>query len=554
MRNHMLGLRCKNEVHGERDISLNNYVIWKERAMLKSILSGMVVALLLTNTFALVLGIQSTQSVSTTIVVPDDYTTIQEAINAANFGDRICVRAGTYPEKLVVSKTVSLVGENRGTTIIDGLGSGTVVYVTASSVNISGFTIQNSGVPTVWPAESGIILWYSDRSTITNCIITSNGGHGFCFVESRYYTISNSIVSNNNYIGIAVGDTGSSNGVIRNNTVYSNRLSGIEAYRGSDDTIVEDNTVYNNMMGIVFGWSDHCMIRSNRLYNNTASVLLDTTSYCTILNNSISYKQGIVLLGLGNYFNNILNNTVRFGEYGIGLGASAMYTTISGNVISRNEYGLFIAYNQGYPNYDNYIYHNDFVDNVVNARIDEDRYSNVWDDGYPSGGNYWSDYVGVDEKSGPDQDLPGRDGIGDKFYIIDSNNVDHYPLMKPWSPTSPLVEATVDIDPNSLSLKSKGKWITAYIELPKSYDVKDINISMIMLNCTIPAELRPIAIGDYDNDGVPDLMVKFNRTEVISYIISTKGRQTRFSQVKLTITGGLKNGIHFEGSDTIKIL
>ena len=431
MRNHMLGLRCKNEVHGERDISLNNYVIWKERAMLKSILSGMVVALLLTNTFALVLGIQSTQSVSTTIVVPDDYTTIQEAINAANFGDRICVRAGTYPEKLVVSKTVSLVGENRGTTIIDGLGSGTVVYVTASSVNISGFTIQNSGVPTVWPAESGIILWYSDRSTITNCIITSNGGHGFCFVESRYYTISNSIVSNNNYIGIAVGDTGSSNGVIRNNTVYSNRLSGIEAYRGSDDTIVEDNTVYNNMMGIVFGWSDHCMIRSNRLYNNTASVLLDTTSYCTILNNSISYKQGIVLLGLGNYFNNILNNTVRFGEYGIGLGASAMYTTISGNVISRNEYGLFIAYNQGYPNYDNYIYHNDFVDNVVNARIDEDRYSNVWDDGYPSGGNYWSDYFGVDLYHGPYQNETGSDGIGDIPYVIDLNNQDGYPFLHP---------------------------------------------------------------------------------------------------------------------------
>lgn len=51
------------------------------------------------------------------------------------------------------------------------------------------------------------------------------------------------------------------------------------------------------------------------------------------------------------------------------------------------------------------------------------------DDGYPSGGNYWSDYSGVDEKSGPNQDLSGSDGIGDTPYVIDENNTDHYPLI-----------------------------------------------------------------------------------------------------------------------------
>ena len=54
---------------------------------------------------------------------------------------------------------------------------------------------------------------------------------------------------------------------------------------------------------------------------------------------------------------------------------------------------------------------------------------NVWDDGYPSGRNYWSDYNGMDEKSGPNQDLPGSDGIGDTPYVIDENNQDRYPLM-----------------------------------------------------------------------------------------------------------------------------
>lgn len=533
---------------------LFNRLVSKERTILKSVLSGMIVTLLLASTLALAFGVQLAQSESKIIVVPDDYATIQKAINAANPGDSIYVRASIYYEHVVVNKTVSLRGENRLTTVIDGGGVGDVVRIEADDALFSGFTVRSSSSG----FHAGIYLYNADRCVINNSIITSNLQFGILFLVSTYNIIENSEVSNNSWNGIDVGDTGSHHNTIRNNVVFQNGGNyGVDAYAGSDYTIIEDNTVYNNAwIGIAIGWSHNCVIRNNRLHNNTASSLvLDTASHCTVVNNTISNSRhgGITLLGLGNYFNNILNNTVRFGEAGIDLGASARYTTISGNVISRNNYGLRIAYNEGYPNYNNYVYHNDFLDNTVNARNSEDRYTSFWDDGYPSGGNYWSDYVGVDEKSGPDQDLPGRDGIGDRFYIIDSGNVDHYPLMKPWSPTQPLVEATVDIDPNSLSLKSKGKWITAYIELPKSYDVKDIDISMIMLNYTIPAELRPIAIGDNDNDGVPDLMVKFDRTEVISYIVRMKGRQTRFTQVKLTITGGLKNGIHFEGSDTIKI-
>lgn len=53
---------------------------------------------------------------------------------------------------------------------------------------------------------------------------------------------------------------------------------------------------------------------------------------------------------------------------------------------------------------------------------------NVWDDDYPSGGNYWSDYTGVNNFSGPYQNETGSDGIGDAPYIIDVNNRDQYPL------------------------------------------------------------------------------------------------------------------------------
>jgi len=58
--------------------------------------------------------------------------------------------------------------------------------------------------------------------------------------------------------------------------------------------------------------------------------------------------------------------------------------------------------------------------------------ANIWDDGFPSGGNYWSDYIGVDLYGGLSQNETGSDGIGDTPYIIDANNQDNYPLIKPY--------------------------------------------------------------------------------------------------------------------------
>ena len=109
----------------------------------------------------------------------------------------------------------------------------------------------------------------------------------------------------------------------------------------------------------------------------------------------------------------------------------------------------------------------------------------------------------------------------------------------------PVVTATVNIAPETLNLISKGKWITAYIELPEGYDASDIDILSVRLNGEIPAELHPTEIGDYDEDGIPDLMVKFGRQDLIA--ILSVGEAT------LTITGEV-NGISFEGSDTIRVI
>ena len=116
---------------------------------MKRTVSGVILVFLLTNMLMLVFDVQPVESEPTTIIVPDDYPTIQEAINSASPGDTIYVRAGTYNENVVVNKSVSLVGENRATTIIDVEGRWATPYygavqVIVNNVKISGFTIRNS--------------------------------------------------------------------------------------------------------------------------------------------------------------------------------------------------------------------------------------------------------------------------------------------------------------------------------------------------------------------------------------------------------------------------
>jgi len=83
---------------------------------------------------------------------------------------------------------------------------------------------------------------------------------------------------------------------------------------------------------------------------------------------------------------------------------------------------------------DNKFFHNNFVDNTQHVYVAFSGYANHWDDGYPSGGNYWSDYLGMDLNSGPYQNETGRDGISEIVCTIDADNTDHYPLMTSYSP------------------------------------------------------------------------------------------------------------------------
>jgi hypothetical protein len=109
------------------------------------------------------------------------------------------------------------------------------------------------------------------------------------------------------------------------------------------------------------------------------------------------------------------------------------------------------------------MYHNSFVGNGVQAfveYINPSEPTNIWDNGYPSGGNYWSDYKGTDLYSGPYQNETGSDGIGDTPYVIVSldtmtyltsniTDIDHFPLMGPFSDFSVAGEVRVQVVSNS---------------------------------------------------------------------------------------------------------
>lgn len=112
--------------------------------------------------------------------------------------------------------------------------------------------------------------------------------------------------------------------------------------------------------------------------------------------------------------------------------------------------------------------------------------------------------------------------------------------------------ATVDFDPDTLNQKSKGKWVTVYIELPEGFDVQYIDITTVELSDVdlsewITAELKPNNIGDHDGDGIPDLMVKFVREEVIELL-------DHGESVIVTISGALNDGTPFIGTDVIRVI
>jgi parallel beta-helix repeat protein len=393
--------------------------------------------------------------VSATVIIVDDdgtpgvncnYTTIQEGIDAANPGDTVFVRNGTYYENVMVDKTINLTGESRGSTIIYGGGNGDVVYIMADWVNVTEFTIMNGSYFGIFLNDvsgcnifnntasnntCGIYLDFSDSNTIANNTV-SNNSDGINLNTSSSNTITNNNASSNNKEGIYLGN--SNWNIITNNTAASNNDCGILLMLSSlFNTIVNNNALNNAYSGIlIFESSDFNTIDNNKVLNNRYGISLDNSNSNTVAYNNISNNQGVIYGGINvgaSDSNTIANNTISSNNnYGIYLEFSDSNTITNNTVISNDSEGIYLKSSNS-----NKIFHNKIIGNVIQA-FDNTNKGNQWDNGYPSGGNYWSDYGGVDIFKGPYQDIPGSDGIGDTPYIIDFNSWDNYPLMQPYKP------------------------------------------------------------------------------------------------------------------------
>ncbi|UCG69345.1 MAG: right-handed parallel beta-helix repeat-containing protein, partial [Thermoplasmata archaeon] len=161
-----------------------------------------------------------------TIYVDDDYTvenqtkkkTIQTAVDAANLGDTVYVYSGTYYENVIVNKIISLEGEERDNTIINGKYTGDTVYVSSDWVNITGFTVTGSGNAV---DDAGIKLVGVDNCSISNNNVSLNLGDGIFLINSDNNIVVNNILTGNGRNNIFLDNS-------HNNTIDGNNISGMK--------------------------------------------------------------------------------------------------------------------------------------------------------------------------------------------------------------------------------------------------------------------------------------------------------------------------------------
>ena len=417
------------------------------------------------------------------LTIPDDYPTIQAAVSAASPGDTISVRKGVYKENIIISKSLILQGEDRENTIIDGGGSSSVAHITASHVVVSGITVRNG--------KYGIEI----RSGL----------------PIHHVTLKDMIVTLNTKLGIYSRNSGGYH-VIEDCIISHNREYGLDVHQFSK-SIIRNCEVFANGFGIQVGWSWYAIIEGNKIHHNRDSGIEIDSCYHSTTEKNLFYANE-------------------------GAGVTFIYissrNTIKENIVFSNGDGIGDAlWWDGFG--ENRIYHNDIFDNKnqISGRRNSVNFQ-YWDDGYPSGGNYWSDYRGEDAN---------HDEIGDLPYWMTGEARDNFPLMKPWNS----VQAVVDTESDWLGVDREEDWITVYIELPAGLPVKDIEVSTLRLNNTVSPQNKNFFTGDYDKDGIPDMSVKFSRQKVSQVFQSGE-------EVELIVSGSLKNGLLFEGSLSLKVI
>ena len=349
---------------------------------MKKVLFSFITVCLLFLSSVLILPVSSSQIKSTstgnTLYVggsgTGDYTKIQDAIDNASDGDIVFVYSGTYYENIIVeTANISLIGENKDTTIIDGRYIRTVLIFYEPNIEFSGFTIKNGG------HYSGVGI----RS------------------KSNYNNIYDNIFKEINGSAISL-DT--DNNMIFNNMIISN---GIGIYTEGSNNNISDNIIKDNEKGIkIDNYGKYNTIFKNIISNNQNGVTINSNANNLIGNNiSDNINYGIYLsYGNHNVSKNIINSN---GEKGLWLYASSS-NNITYNHIKNHQIGIHVDYYNPdmlwiFTSSQNSINHNNFIGNE--QEVKDEYYGTYWsrEDGkyFTSGSNniwdnnYWDSWIGL---------------------------------------------------------------------------------------------------------------------------------------------------------------
>jgi parallel beta-helix repeat protein len=345
-----------------------------------------------------------------------NYTTIQGAIDAPETldGHTIFVESGIYYEHVDVIKNLTLIGENNSNTIIDGSGAENVVE--ALLVNVSFFTIRN-GLNGVL-ANGHCIIEENRIAEVTKGIV----------LNGRENLVVENDLKGNIYLGLSA----------EGNTVQKNNVTGVISLSnaGNHNTIIENHIIGSiSIVSSITSPSKGHIISHNyivRGHNGNGIYLFNSEDDLIFANEIVDCNYDAICVD--SFCNNltIIDNNIRDCS-------RAIYLT-----------GEIVPHSRRHA-----IYHNNFINNKFGVLLN--GASDVqWDNGYPSGGNYWSDYDGTDVKKGPYQNETGRDNIGDTPYVcpegFQGGFQDRYPLVNPYPYVFTLEITKIDFEANDTSI------------------------------------------------------------------------------------------------------
>jgi len=323
-------------------------------------------------------------------------------------------RASALPEGFLPHGPILIDGD-AGFTPANGVtsGSGTASdpYIIGgwdiSAENANGIGIRNT----------------SAHFVVRNCYVRGgrdNNKDGIHFENLKNWKIDD-VTSTNNFHGIYL--VYSSSGVVDNCISENNLGKGIWLWYSPNNTVINCSSRNNNFEDIHLWNSNNNIVENCILEGDDHGITIQSSENNAITNCSVENNNfGVYFhLSTGNV---VANCIIRGNNFGIAV-VSSDNNIITRSIIENNNLGYTIHDNSE----NNHIHHNDFVNNV---QMGLDYLTNYWDNGYPSGGNYWGDYNGADNYRGENQDIPGSDNIGDTPYFIPGGaNRDRYPFMNP---------------------------------------------------------------------------------------------------------------------------